>query len=302
MGVIKNDDGNILISLRDNSVHQGGLWEFPGGKVENGESVKQALKRELKEELGIFVIELTPLIKIKHQYTDLNVLLDVWLITLFSGKESGCEGQEIQWVGPDKLSRYCFPAANIPIITAARLPAEYAILNAGEVQVLLKDLKKILAQGVKLIQARIKSLSAQQVIHFFELAIPLCKKTGANLLVNSAVTIAGQLNADGIHLTTRDLLALNNRPAAFKWVAASCHNLDELQHAERIGVDFVVLAPVLATNTHPGENPLGWEAFKELVSMIKLPVYALGGMMKEHVHTAQSAGAQGIAGITVFLD
>jgi thiamine-phosphate diphosphorylase len=123
-----------------------------------------------------------------------------------------------------------------------------------------------------------------------------------NLLVNSGVTIAGQLNADGIHLTARDLMALNNRPAAYKWVAASCHNLDELQHAERIGVDFVVLAPVLATNTHPGANPLGWEAFKELVSMIKLPVYALGGMMKEHVHTAQSAGAQGIAGITVFLD
>ena len=301
VGVIKDDEGNILISLRHDLAHQGGLWEFPGGKVECEESVEQALKRELKEELDISVQELMPLIKIKHQYTDLKVLLDVWLVTLFYGNERGCEGQEIKWVSPDKLTNYCFPKANHPIITAARLPAEYAILNTKAEDVLLADLKKMLNQGVKLIQARVKSLSAQQVMNFFELAIPLCKETGASLLVNSAVINADKVKADGIHLTARDLLALKHRPAAYKWVAASCHNLKELQYAERIGVDFVVLAPVLPTKTHPGADSLGWEKFKEFVSMLNFRVYALGGMMKEDAHTSQFAGAQGIAGITVFI-
>ena len=95
VGVIKDYEGNVLISLRHDSAHQGGLWEFPGGKVENGESVEQALKRELKEELDISVQKLDPLIKIKHQYTDLNVLLDVWTVRLFSGVPMGHEGQEV---------------------------------------------------------------------------------------------------------------------------------------------------------------------------------------------------------------
>ena len=160
VGVIKDSKDIVLISLRHNSAHQGGLWEFPGGKVESGESVEQALKRELKEELDISVDNLSPLIQIKHQYTDLNVLLDVWSVALFSGTAKSCEGQEIKWVGVEQLADYCFPEANYPIIASVRLPTEYAILNATNVSVLLKDLCLMLDNGIKLIQARIKTLSA----------------------------------------------------------------------------------------------------------------------------------------------
>ncbi len=301
VGVIKDNNNNILISLRHDSAHQGGLWEFPGGKVETDESVEQALKRELKEELGISVHELFPLIQIKHHYPDLNVLLDVLTVTRFSGLAKGCEGQEIKWVTSEQLASYSFPKANAPIIAASKLPAEYAILNAAELPVLLKNLQTMLDNGIKLIQARIMPLSAIDISSFIEAAMPLCQKRNAYLLLNSAVKNIRQIKVDGIHLTSRDLLMLKQRPAGFSWVAASCHNMKELKHAENIGADFAVLAPVLPTRTHPGAATLGWDAFKSLIKEVNIPVFALGGMQKEYKQIAQSSGAQGIAGITCFL-
>jgi 8-oxo-dGTP diphosphatase len=301
VGVIKDKEGNILISLRHKSSHQGGLWEFPGGKVELNESVEQALKRELKEELGISVQALTPLIKINHQYTDLKVQLDVWTVSLFSGKPRGREGQEIKWVSPEQLINYSFPKANYPIIAATRLPDEYAILNGKDIDELLMNLQTILGKGVKLIQARVKLLSVKEVKHFFELATPLCREKGTCLLVNSAVKNADKVNADGFHLTSKHLLKVDKKPTGYTWVSASCHNLRELQHAEQIGVDFVVLAPILLTKTHPDTPPLGWESFKALTNNVNLPVFALGGMQQIDKAIAQKSGAQGIAGITTFL-
>ena len=301
MGVIKDRDGRILISLRHDSVHQGGLWEFPGGKVEPGESVKQALARELREELSISVQEIVPLIGIKHQYADLDVFLDVWTVTLFLGEPMGLEGQTIKWVSPEQLTAYAFPEANYPIISAAKLPAEYAILNGVDEHVLLEGLNTILDNGVKLIQARIKLLSASIVMRFFELAIPLCKEKGAILLVNSDVKNADKVDVDGLHLTAHDLLACKQRPVGYTWVAASCHNQVELQHAEKIGVDFVVLAPVLPTKTHPDIAPMGWKRFKQLTTKVNIPVFALGGMARQDKYYSQLYGGQGIAGITAFL-
>jgi len=300
VGVIKDKAGNILISLRHDKAHQGGLWEFPGGKLETGESVEQALIRELKEELNISVDKISPLIQIKHHYSDLNVLLDVWTVTDFSGQAKGCEGQEIAWVRQSELSNYPFPEANIPIISAVKLPAEYAILNAAEAPVLIENLIVILEQGVKLIQARLKSLTASEVAEFVKFAMPLCKQKGAELIINSAVEDAYELNVDGIHLTSQDLMALKNKPQGYTWISASCHNQHELFHAQKIGVDFVVIAPVLATKTHPETEPLGWDAFKLLVDSVNLPVFALGGMQKKELPFVQSIGAQGIAGISCF--
>lgn len=302
VGVIKNAEGEVLISLRHNNVHQGGLWEFPGGKIEAGESVEQALARELKEELDILIQTLEPLIKINHQYTDLNVLLDVWVVTGFSGQPKGCEGQAIKWVNPEQLSEFDFPEANLPIIRAVKLPSDYAILNGAEESVLLENLNTMLNNDIKLIQARTKSMSSASIEHFFKKAIPLCKAKGARLLVNSAVKNSAKVDADGIHLTSKDLLMLKQRPEGYTWVAASCHNQNQLQQAEKIGVDFVVLAPVLTTQTHPGTKPMGWDSFKALTAAVNLPVYALGGMSRTEKPMAKVLGAQGIAGISAFLE
>ncbi|NOS74994.1 MAG: Nudix family hydrolase [Methyloglobulus sp.] len=301
VGVVKNPSGQILISLRNNKLHQGGLWEFPGGKIEATETVEQALARELKEELDITVQATTPLITINHQYPDLAVQLHVLSVERFDGEVKSCEGQPFLWVNPDDLTKYDFPAANRPIIAAVRLPHYYAILDDADPALLLVNLMKVLDKGIKLIQARLKTLSIAEVKAFLEQAFPLCKAHNAWLLLNSSVKNAEDFEVDGLHLTSADLLACEQRPVNKRWVAASCHNGDELYHAQKIGVDFVVLAPVLPTPTHPDAEVLGWDQFAELVANSNLPVYALGGLTGSDLLLAQRAGAQGIAGIRAFL-
>lgn len=301
VGVIKKPSGQILISLRHDKLHQGGLWEFPGGKVESSETVEQALKRELKEELNITVQAAKPLITINHQYPELAVRLHVYTVECYDGEVTSCEGQPFLWVNPDDLINYAFPVANNPIIIAARLPHFYAILDDADPTLLLDNLKIFLNNGIKLIQARLKTLSVSAVERFLEQAYPLCKAHNAWLLLNSSVTNTEAFEVDGQHLTSADLLASSHRPANKKWVAASCHNLDELRHAEKIGVDFVVLAPVLPTPTHPDVRALGWDKFAVLVAQTNLPVYALGGMSKSDLPIAQNLGGQGIAAIRAFL-
>lgn len=299
--VIRAADGRILIARRAKNAHQGGLWEFPGGKLEAGESAEQALVRELWEEVGIRVERATPLIKIRHRYPDLLVLLDVWSVEAFSGEAKGCEGQVIRWVEPERLLDYRFPAANVPIVNAARLPAYYAIVEAADPQRILADLQKLLANGIGLIQLRSKALPAGLRAEVVERALALCRTRQAKLLLNSAWADTMALQADGLHLTSADLLACRQRPAGYAWLAASCHTVDELQHAERLGVDFAVLAPVLPTRSHPDAEPLGWQRFAELVDSTVLPVYALGGMQLDDLAQARLSGAQGIAGISGFL-
>ena len=121
VGVIFNSkQDQILIAKRPKHLHQGGLWEFPGGKVSSGEAVEHALARELFEELGISDIQAEPLMDILYDYTDKKVYLDIWIIHQFSGQAQGKEGQQCEWVNLQDLlssqSQYQFPAANQPIL------------------------------------------------------------------------------------------------------------------------------------------------------------------------------------------
>ncbi len=120
VGIVAGADGTVLIARRPDHVHQGGLWEFPGGKVEHDESVLGALGRELHEELGITVRAAEPLLQIRHTYPDRRVLLDVWRVTDFQGEPHGSEGQPLVWVSPGEMERFVFPAADEPIIAALR--------------------------------------------------------------------------------------------------------------------------------------------------------------------------------------
>ena len=124
VGVILDSRQNILIALRPEDSHKGGLWEFPGGKVEQGEQVETALSRELYEELGLESISCRPLIEIRHDYPDKSVLLDVWWVDSFTGQPEGKEGQPIKWVNTSELPDYAFPEANKPIIHAVQVGLE----------------------------------------------------------------------------------------------------------------------------------------------------------------------------------
>lgn len=120
VGVISDGADRILIARRADHLHQGGLWEFPGGKVEPSETVEEALHRELLEELAIEVTAQQPLLTIAHDYTDKSVLLDVWWVSEFLGEPQAREGQPLRWVSVALLHEFNFPAANQPIIAAVR--------------------------------------------------------------------------------------------------------------------------------------------------------------------------------------
>lgn len=115
-GVLTDSGGRVLIARRAAASHQGGLWEFPGGKVEPTESGAQALARELAEELGVEVLDSEPLMQVEHDYGDKSVLLDIYRVKRWVNEPRGCEGQPLAWVMPEALDDYAFPAANQPIV------------------------------------------------------------------------------------------------------------------------------------------------------------------------------------------
>src|SRR5476649_797813 len=301
--VIRDSAGKILIARRADTQHQGGLWEFPGGKVEADESVETALARELQEELGIVVSAARPLIKVQHDYPDKQVLLDVWEVSAFTGEPHGAEGQPLEWVAPRDLIDYAFPAANAPIVAAARLPAEYLITPDGlETPQLLKGIQKAIAGGIKLVQLRAPNGYDPKYRDLAVDAVGLCAGK-AQLMLKGPFEWLGDFPSAGWHLTAAQLrkYASAGRPLpAERWLAASCHNAEELALAEQMGVDFVTLSPVQPTQTHPEAQPLGWEQAGQLIAGFNKPVYLLGGVGPDERSLAWETGAQGVAGIRAF--
>ena len=299
VGVVVNSAGQILLTQRAATVHQGGLWEFPGGKCAQGESVCQTLHRELHEELGILVRQHRPLIQIRHQYPELQVVLQVYRVTIWEGNPSGCEGQPVCWVDPQHLAEYPMPAANRPIIRAIQLPDQYVITPSAltDPWQLLYALDQMLDRGIRLVQLRVFDERSTMYAELVKSAAKACRTMGADLMLNAAVAEAQRLGVDGVHLNSQRLWTYKARPSGLRWLAASCHSVADLQQAARIGVDFVVLSPVCATPSHPHATILGWERFAEWVAVATMPVYALGGMSLDQLPMAWQSGAQGIAGI-----
>ncbi|HET8729858.1 MAG TPA: Nudix family hydrolase [Moraxellaceae bacterium] len=292
-------EGRVLIAQRPLDKHMGGLWEFPGGKVEPGESVEGALARELQEELGITPTDARRLIRIEHDYPDKSVCLDVWDVSAFDGEPHGREGQAIRWVTSDELPTFDYPAANRPIITAARLPAEYFISPPDQDEAgYVAWLEAVLARGARLILLRAPALSSARYAALAHTCLGQCRAAGAHLMLHGDPALLERVPADGVHVPAALLTGMAPRTdASGRWLAASVHDQDELQQAERAGVDFVTLSPVSATASHPGQPGMGWEVFSGLVARAHVPVYALGGMRADDVEHARAAGAQGIAGI-----
>jgi 8-oxo-dGTP diphosphatase len=294
--------GRVLIARRPVAVHQGGLWEFPGGKLEPGETPEAALIRELDEELGIRPTRYRRLIRIPHHYPDRSVLLDVWRVDAFAGEPEGRQGQPVRWVTPDDLPQFTFPAANQPIVSAGRLPEHYVITpDCSDPAGFLAALAAVVQQGAELVQLRCPSLSDHEYRELARPAVTVCRSAGARILLNADPTLALELGADGVHLNSQRLRALNARPVdEALLLGASCHDADELAKARVVGADFAVLSPVMPTASHGDAQPLGWARFRQLVADVPLPVYALGGVGPADLATAQAARAQGVAGISAF--
>ena len=292
--------GRVLIAQRPVHVHQGGLWEFPGGKLEQGESPGQALERELREELGIRVGSARQLIRVRHDYPDKSVLLDVWCVEDYAGIPVGREGQPLEWVALCDLGKFAFPAANIPIIQALQLPDRYLITPEpeGDTSGFLEVLERAIERGISLVQLRAKQLAEENYRQLALAAVELCRPANVRLLLNCAPHLVSGLGAQGVHLTGQHLMELKRRPLDSSClVAASCHNLEEVVHAGKLGLDFIVVSPVRETASHPATPAIGLDGLRLLCDCAAMPAYALGGMQEADIESVWQCGAQGIAAI-----
>jgi 8-oxo-dGTP diphosphatase len=302
VGVITNSEGQILVAKRPAHWLGGGFWEFPGGKIEVNEDPKTALKRELLEEVGIVVEACTPLIKLIYDYPERTIMLHAWRVTLFSGQASGLEGQEISWRMPQALNEINMLPANRAIVVATQLPETYLITpDYEDHNAFLRDLALTLSSyPYKLLQFQAKTKSTLDYIYLAREVLSLCREKAIPLLLSHEdLSVMSSVDADGMQLTSWQISALNKRPLPHcKWVGASCHHYHEIAKAEAIGADFLVIGPVhSALGNSP---PIGWGAFKELVSVANLPVYAWGGLHSKDLVMAKHCGAHGIAATRTF--
>ena len=299
--VLQRPDGSFLLAQRPPGKIWAGYWEFPGGKIEPGETPYHALVRELREELGIEAETAYPWITRVFTYPHATVRLHFFRVTEWSGELHPHEGQEFAWQFPLSCGGEQVPVspmlpANAPILRSLELPALYAISNAAElgIEPFITRLEAKLGEGLRLIQLREKNLARDELRELAQRVIALAHAHGAKVLLNGDVALAQEVGADGVQLTATQLAILRERPAV-DWCAASCHNAEELRRAEVLGCDFALLSPVLPTLSHPGAPHLGWDNFAASAAGSSIPVYALGGLTHDDMQTAWRHGAHGIA-------
>lgn len=294
--VLTQPDGRVLLAQRPPGKVYAGYWEFPGGKVEPGESLDTALSRELLEELGIVVTRTCRWITRVFEYPHATVRLNFFRVFEWQGTPHPHEGQIFSWQLPDAVDVTPLLPANFPILKALSLPPLLGISHAESLGVdsFLARLDIALANGLRLIQLRDKSLPDDVRLQLARETVRRAHACGARVLVNGSLDMARAAGADGVHLDTAAAARLTSRPDC-AWVGVSCHDAAELAHAAAIEADYALLSPVLPTLSHPGAATLGWESFSTLAAASPIPVYGLGGLERDDIALAQSHGAHGVA-------
>lgn len=296
VGLLFDPQGQVLLAQRPVGRAMAGYWEFPGGKIETGETPQQALIRECREELGIELQTLRPWLVRRHTYSHAQVVLHFFKVSGWRGEPQPQEGQRLGWFPVGQEAPHPLLPANVPLFKWLALPPHYAITQAQEVgeDTTMAQLEQAFRSGLRLVQVREKGWPTARLVPFVHRLVALAQPWGVKVMVNGETDAQAVLGISGIHLTARQLNQLSQRPA-YSWVSASCHTLDELQQAARCGLDFVVLGPVASTKTHPKQLPLGWHRLADWVRQSPLPLYAIGGMTRNDALRAQELGAQGVA-------
>lgn len=301
VGILRDQDGRILINQRPVGKSQAGRWEFPGGKLEAGECPEAGLRRELHEELGIVAGPMQRLVEIRHDYPDFSVRLDVREVLHFGGFPYSREQQALKWVAANDLPREDILEADHAITKALRLPDTVLVTPDASTLPRAKFIDALTASvgaGVQLVQLRSKSLTPSDYIALSEQVLAVCRSHDAQLILNAPAEILQYIAADGIHLDGKRLNSLHERPVpADIWLSAACHSSSDVRRAEALSADFVFIGAVRETASHPGEKAIGWAGLRALVEHCDMPAYALGGMTAADSLQARNNGARGIAAI-----
>jgi len=304
-GVLRDGQGRVLLSRRPPHGHLAGLWEFPGGKLEPGETPAAALSRELAEELDLAGIESVPLLRLQHRYPEKLVDIEFREVMAWCGRPRGREGQALCWAGEEELATLPLPEADRPLLRALRLPPLLLVTPepGPDIAGFLLRLERVLEAGVGLVQLRCRSLSRRGYLGLAQEVLQRCRRHGARLLLNGPPELLERIGADGIHLPGRWLRCFRQRPVGpEQLLSLACHDAAGLEQGNRLQADLALLSPVLPTPTHPQARPLGWEGFRRLRERALMPVYALGGLRPADLARARRHGAQGLAMIRGLWD
>jgi 8-oxo-dGTP diphosphatase len=298
--VLRDRRGRVLIAERPTGKPLAGYWEFPGGKLEPDELAAAALRRELREELGIRVQAAYRLLQFSHDYPDKRVRLDVWRVTEFDGVPAAHEGQRLDWALPEELTGHDLLPADQPIVAALRLPPLMLVTpQPSSPNEFLEALRRSLDAGIDLVQLRAPGMPAEEFQKLASQAITVCRHAGARILLNAAPELASRLGADGTHLSQARSGGLDSETLQGRHglLGVSCHNRTEISAASSHRPDYLLVGPVQVSATHPGMAPLGWTGFAELAILSPVPVYAIGGLGLEDLQIARQHGAHGVAAI-----
>jgi len=299
-GILRNASGEVLLAQRPDRGELANLWEFPGGKIEPGESVEQALARELDEELGVAVRASRPFRTVHWVYREHRIELITLDVDAFDGEPHGREGQAVRWVSPRQLLEAAMPPADRPLAVALNLPDLMLVTPepGADDDAFVATLERALERGVRAVQLRAKRGATRALAARVR---ETCARRGALALLNGDVALALELGFDGVHLPAAEAAALESRPVPSSMLlGVSCHDAPECARAQAIGADYLVIAPVRATASKPGAVPIGWEAFSALASTTQSPCYALGGVGPEDLDIARAHGAHGVAAISAL--
>jgi len=297
-GILIRPDGQFLLGSRPEGKPYAGWWEFPGGKLEAGETAAEALARELHEEMGVTVTDARPWLVQTFTYPHAHVRLNFFKVTGWLGEPHPHEGQQFAWQQPGALSVEPVLPANTPILRGLQLPEQLAFSNVaglGEAAWLAK-LEIRLAEGLRWLVLREPGLDDAAYAALLAKVQPRMAAHGAKLLLHGHPAVQAATPADGSHLPAHVLMQTETRPEG--WCGASVHNLAELAQAAKLGVDYAVLGSIKPTASHPGQPGLGWAGFEVLVGQgWPFPVYGIGGLQLSDLVEAHAAGAQGVASL-----
>jgi 8-oxo-dGTP diphosphatase len=300
VGVLLRPDDAVLLADRPAGKPYAGYWEFPGGKIEPGETVEHALARELHEELGIDIGPALPWVTFEFDYPHAYVRLHFCRIRQWRGTPHGREGQRMSFFRLDGDKPAPLLPAAVPALRWLALPsvaAETAI-DRWVPEALLARVDAALAQGLRMLLLRPPAAMADQSAAWFE---SLGRAIGARaqaysmrVLVECGLAASGFGSGDGIHLSEGSLLRADSRPNA-AWVGADAGSRSAIERAARIGCDFVLSGRVLPDPAVADQGPaLGWHGLAPLVRQTPMPVFARGGLSLDDLDRAQHAGAHGL--------
>jgi 8-oxo-dGTP diphosphatase len=308
VAVVFNFHGEVLWSCRPSGKPYAGYWEFPGGKVEDGETVWQALVRELKEELGILATQGGPWFCIEHDYEHANVRLHLHRVWCFEGQPKALEQQQLTWASLSHSGLSPILPATEPLLPVLAQPIIMALSNYevdfDRCAKRLESNLHTLLHSTVYVQFRETRLKGKQLLRAFQHCQALCQETGHTLLLNSNTWLNLQAYFVDLpcplHLTELDLLS--GQFVGLPCAGASVHSADSLSLAFRRGLSYAVLGSVKNTDSHPGLEGMGWQKFQEITQTSRLPVYAIGGLGFRDLHTAWQHGAHGVAMLSQFTN